>query len=93
MFYKCMSRRQYSASATWPVCHFGNQCVSCLALVIFRDDVLCNQMLEISWIDNPRYDDPEVDRRLATEKLLCDLRDRFAEHGKTNTDYGLPVLK
>ena len=59
-------------------------------LVIFRNDVLCNQMLEITWIDNPRYDDPEVDRRLATEKLLCDLRDRFAEHGKTNTDYGLP---
>ena len=23
-------------------------------------------------------------------KSLCDFRDRFAEHGKTNTDYGLP---
>ena len=59
-------------------------------LVIYNDDVLRNRMLDESWIDDPRHDDPTTDRRLATEMLLSDLRDRFAEHGKTNTDYGLP---
>ena len=47
-------------------------------------------MLEDQWLQNPRYDNPVTDRQEAIEKLLCDLRDRFAEHGKTNTDYGLP---
>ena len=59
-------------------------------LVIYNDFELRDMMLELDWIDDPRHDNPTTDRRMAIECLLADFRDRFAEHGKTNTDFGLP---
>jgi len=43
-------------------------------------------MLEREWIVDP-LNGP--DNRIAYDHLLADLSRRFAEHGKTNEDYGL----
>jgi hypothetical protein len=58
--------------------------------VIYNVQELRDLMLEVDWIDAPRHDNPSTDRRLAYEHLLADFRDRFAEHGKTNSDFELP---
>jgi hypothetical protein len=56
-------------------------------MVIYNKEELRIKMLELSWIANP-LNGP--DNRIAYDYLLDDLSRRFAENGKTNTDYGLP---